>query len=398
MTRTVKVDWRVPSKEWEAFSEYVSREHGEIKGYVGREVEKAMREYMDADEFADIEERIDRLLRAAGRRPADAAEEKTLSESSVDSDETTRVRCRVDPDVKDEFSAYVKRETDDRLGIGLTRALKERRRGGRARRAGEKLRRIEDDAAGLLEELGSGDGLSLREKRTIAVCNDLSEQFTRSELESAIEIHAGGSDPTLRDYTERVTERLDVVSHPHNPDLFVPTERAEELASETDAASPSDPAIDRKPYENLTRDEKVHGVRLELARDAAKRSNGKAQFGTADIREEVFDGNAPASYARSLMHDAADADGFRIRSGSTGENRLAVTLTDAASDVLADAGVLANSKNDETTSTTNEDADGADRVEGADDMGGTNEVEQDDEDADAEFNRLLSARTPANAD
>jgi len=78
MTDRVKVDWRIPSDEWEKFVAYVRDEHGETEGYVGREAERAMREFVDADEFAAVEERVDRFIQAAGRTPA-VLGEKNLS-------------------------------------------------------------------------------------------------------------------------------------------------------------------------------------------------------------------------------------------------------------------------------------------------------------------------------
>jgi hypothetical protein len=66
----VELDWLVPANEWDRFLRYVEAEYGEIEGNVSREVRPAMREWLDIDEFAAVEEKVDRLIQAAGRTPA----------------------------------------------------------------------------------------------------------------------------------------------------------------------------------------------------------------------------------------------------------------------------------------------------------------------------------------
>lgn len=230
VTETVKLNWCVLAEEWDAFRAYVRERHGEIKGRLGREVERAMREYMDADEYAEVEERIDRLIRAAGRTPASLGEKKTLVDPPVG--ETVRARARVPPEVKEEFAAFVKRETEDHHGVVLARALKARRDGGRSGRVARKLERVQADAEALLAEVNpdAEERMSVRERRTVAICSHLGDQFTRGDLEDAIAAVAGDSRPTLETYTERVLERLEYEPHPANEDLFIPRAEREELA------------------------------------------------------------------------------------------------------------------------------------------------------------------------
>ena len=142
----VKVNWRVPSNEWDAFIDYVHDEHSEIRGYVGREVERAMREWIDGDDFAEVEDLVNRLVKAAGRTPENLSQKKSAVDPPTGGD-TTTVQCRVDPDLKKRFAHYARTDTDDREGTILAEALRERRDGGRARRVQEKLERVVDDAA-----------------------------------------------------------------------------------------------------------------------------------------------------------------------------------------------------------------------------------------------------------
>ena len=307
------VDWRVPSEEWNTFLSYVETKHGKTEGQVGREVERAMREWIDDDEFARVEEKVDHLVQAAGRTPEEL-EEKTLASAPPDSreGETTRVQCRVDAALKDEFAAHVKQETDDRVGVGLARALRARRNGGRARRVEEKLDRVGDDAAELLAELVPGDAGSppLTQKRTIVICQRLGPQFSEDELEQAIAKVAGDSSPTIRNYTTKVLDHRDCVPHPNQPDVFIPREQAEEYADSAGIDLDA-PAYERLPYDELSKAEKVHGLRIDLARRSV-RNNGRWRLDANGVRNEVFSGHPSDSHSRQLMELAADANGFTV--------------------------------------------------------------------------------------
>lgn len=313
----VKLNWKVPSDEWDAFLDYVHEKHGGINGHTGREVELAMREWIDTDDYQGIEERIDRLVRAAGRTPEDLSQKKSTFDS-LESDDLSRVGSRIDPDLKAEFKSFTKEYTDDRLGIALARALRERRHGGRSARLEEKLDRVIDDAEGLLAELnGDEDGpeasLPLREKRTIAICDRLSDpertEFTISDLHDAIAAVAGDSKPTIEEYEQKVIDRLDVALHPNSSKLYISREWAEEIAERNGSPGPDAPAIDRKDYADLSREEKISGLRIELAR-AARENGGRRQFDAEKVGRGVFDGQPSPSHVQDLMEAAAGGDGY----------------------------------------------------------------------------------------
>lgn len=330
-----KVGWRVPTDEWERFLAYVRERHGETEGRVGREVRRAMREWIDADEFAAVEQEVNRLVRAAGRTPAALAEKKRGSDHPA-SEETTLVQTRTPRDLKEEFAATA-REQGERPGVYLARALRERRAGGRGRRVLAKLDRVSDDAEALLAEVDSeGDGdMSLRERRTVAICRRLEGEFPEDELEAAIGAVAGDSAPTLREYRERVLDRLEYVEHPHNAELYVPEDTARAIAEGTDAPGPDAPAVERKPYPKLAREEKVHGVRVASVRQAA-RNDGRAQLDAAAVRTEVFDAQPSEGHARDLMRVAGQAEGFEFGKRH-GKDRLWVDLRDVTDDDLLEA-------------------------------------------------------------
>lgn len=334
MSDRPQLDWFVPSDEWDRFLRYVERKKGETEGYVGREVERAIREWLDRDEFAAVEDMIDRLVQAAGRTPENLAQKKR----SVDhpgGEETTRVYVYVEEDLKEAFARDA-RDAGENPGTYLARALRARREGGRSRRVEEKLGRVLDDAEALLSEVDpEGDGMPLRERRAIAICGRLGTQFTREDLDEAIAAVAGDSPPTLRDYRKRVLDRLDHAAHPANADLFVPEDRAREIASETDSPAIDAPAIDRKDYPDLSREEKGRGLRIALAREAA-RNDGRYRFDAEDVRRDVFDGYPSEGHVRGLMDLAANAEGFE-RTRTHGKEWLQVDLRDVTDEEVLSA-------------------------------------------------------------
>jgi hypothetical protein len=313
-----KIDWRVPSAEWESFVEFVYCEYGDNERYVSREVEQAMREWADLDGLAPIEKRVNRLVRAAGRTVEDSSEKKIASTSPEDED-TTRVSHRVDAQVKNDFAEFVSQTTGDRLGLVLARALRQHRMADRPQRLLNKLNRVVDDAESLLAEMSEDDKLNTRQKRTIAICNHLGDQFTRSELEDAIRSVVGDSPPTIRDYTEKVLARRNAVKHPNNSELYIPEATVRKLG-----VDPNAPAIDRKPYDDLTREEKVHGLQVVLA-SRSLASNGKYQANVQKVKREIFDREPSDSHSRELIRLADEARGFNL-ANREGKLRLRVDI------------------------------------------------------------------------
>lgn len=352
MTSYPKVGWRVPSGEYERFRECVRDKHGEYKRYAAYEIESAMREWLDSDDYHDLEDLVTRLVEAAGRTPTDYSHKK-YSADALDGEETTYVQIRINPELKDEFKADTKENSEYGYGVTLGHALCEYRQGGRAKRLEERLGRVADDAEKLLSEFadtdGADTGLSLREKRTIAICNRLSgpqgSEFLKDDLHDAIAAVAGDSEPTLREYEEQVLDRLDVALHPNASSLYIPRERAEEIAETNDSPSSDIPAFERKDYADLSKEEKVDGIRIELARKAQKRSNGKSKITASAVNENVFNDYASPGHIYDLMRIAGNTTGYDFTTHS-GLKALLVSLEDVTDETVIDVITLDAESND----------------------------------------------------
>lgn len=236
MSATSKIDWRVLADEWEQFIGYVDEEYVANDRYIRQEVESAMEEFIDRDDFAELEERIDRLVRAAGRRPRDVSENKMVSTDTIAEGEKTRVTIHIFTDIRKQFTIQAKKQSDYSLGVVFSLALREYRQGGRAARLEDKLDRVIDDAEGLLSELSDGSTLSTVEKRTIEFCHLLRRRgftsgITREELWEIIG-EQFTSESTIDQYEELVTDRMGFSEHPKNPSLYVRTEDADQQRTE----------------------------------------------------------------------------------------------------------------------------------------------------------------------
>ncbi|SNZ18290.1 hypothetical protein SAMN06269185_3322 [Natronoarchaeum philippinense] len=309
MRETVMLDWRVPEREWQTFRDHVESEFGSIDGYLGREAERAMRAYADADGYDAVEQKIDRLVEAAGRRPGAASKEKN---SSLADQPRTRVTARVDEAVKDEFRA-VAAEDDDPFGVVFARAIREHREGGRADRLERKLDRVIDDAEAMLSELDESDsegGLGKVDRNVITICQRLNRQFTDDELNSEIHDVAGrgqrASEPTLERYRELVIERLGVEPHPNASHVWLPEDEAAGLVPD------GTPEECRKPVDHLDRDARARRIKLALGRRAANRSTGKVTARRPSIQEDILEDVPAKSTVLDLMEEVALADGFSI--------------------------------------------------------------------------------------
>lgn len=398
MASRPKVNWRVPSTEWDRFVDYVHDKYGRTEGLVGREVDLAMREWIDDDGYQGVEEQIDRLVRAAGRRPEDLAEKKRSTSTISDEGETTNVQCRVDPVLKEDFAAFTKEHSDDRLGVALARALRQRQNGGRSQRLEQKLDRIADDAEDLLSEIADdeSESMSLRKKRTIKICRRFNDcyEFTRDELHEAIADVAG--ETVIDDYEQRVLDRMGYAQHPGGAPLFMPIDDARELAEELGLPGPDAPAIDRKPYRDLSREEKVEGLRLELARKAYSR-NGGASVTVSKVHDGIFDGKGSKDHIRSLMGDAAEYHGYSMETSATSGKKYITVNLDEVSHGIREQLRSEREAEDTTDDQDHEqksDQDPADESSETEDDAAESEIESD---ADDQMDALMNAQ-PARTD
>jgi len=330
MSDRVRIDWRVPAEEWSRFRSWVVDEHGSVEGYLGREAESAMQEFADTDGYAKVEERVNRLVEAAGYTSGDSRKQKTRELE----DDRTRVTARVESGVKDEFRE-VASDDDDPYGVMFARAISAYMDGGRPARLERKLERVLDDAAALLSESSnesSEDTLSKVERRTISICNRLGEEFSDDELTEAIsEVAASGahaSEPTLRKYRELVAERKGVEPHPDVPDkLWVTHENAASWYPDT-------PEVCRRPPSHLSRSEKRERLQLELGEVAANRSQKAASVSVNEARRTYFNQCVSESTVRSLMDSVSQSAGWSLYEKNNSQY-LGVDLSEVASNDAA---------------------------------------------------------------
>ena len=321
MRDPVRLDWRVPTDEYERFVSWVESEFPEKNGYLGREMEMAMREHIAADDYDAVEDRIDELLQAAGRTAGDL--DKKINSHNY-ATETVRCTARIESSIKDDFAAFA--DANDRpYGRELARALEKRRTGGRANRVEEKLDRVLADAEALLSEASEdseSSSMGVVKRKTIAIANELPERFTEDELEVTIQ-DAGDvtSEPTIEKYKERVAEHRNVVRHPRNPKLYIPEAEYESLR-------PADvPDEVFKHVTNLTGEETADRIRLAAGAAAIAKENGKRRITADDIYEEAFDREISKSAFRDHLREATVKSGFELDT-SRQESALLVDLND----------------------------------------------------------------------
>ena len=319
MTSTVCVGWYVDRSVWERFVSYVRGRYGDPDAYIAREVETAMREYADKDDYAELEAKIDRLLNALGHSSSVLREKKENGSGS-----SVKVNRRVAKTAREDFRSFVDRETDERPGDVLTRALSERMDGGRSRRLSEKIDRLLPETEAIASEIDPDEKgrMGVVKRRTIAACKEIREKHTvdgvtgilAKDVDRVVSESLGiETDTTIEKYRGRIADRLGYDFHPNNSDLLIP----EHVADELRAGRSDGPAAEWKPYDELSREEKVEGIRVEGARRAVK-NGGKGKLRTNDV-VGGFLGRPSSSHAGDLLGEVATGNGFKIR--ESGEYR-----------------------------------------------------------------------------
>lgn len=335
---TVKLNWSVPAEEWERFERYVEYKHGKTKGYIGREAELAMQEYAETDDWAGVEDLVDRLVQAAGRSAGGEKRKNNSLDVGADG-ESTRAYCRVSKDVKEEFSAHVK-QTDKRLGIAFAHACQLRREGGRPDRVQDKLERVVEDAEALLgtqADTQDSNSMGKKERQTVQVINyvrdehlregdDLPDVFPKWWVEDAIEelMCDRQTDPEqyyIPTYMDEVKDRLGYVT---NPDAKAQLIREENVGKV--------PAFERKSYSELSTEERIEAIHIDLGR-RARENDGLRQFTVEDVRKHTFDGKPRKSAVKTFVERAGEHGGYstRVRHGKL---RLKCKLEEVADEQL----------------------------------------------------------------
>jgi len=380
-----QLGWKRPP-EWDRFLEAVESEYGATEPYAGFVLERSWQEYR---EDHSAEEYVDRLLEAVARRGRDTRE-KTPTTRPARHDSDGRVWIAVSAEVKSDMAAYateIGEPNHDVLRAVVCWYLD----GGLLGLLTDKLEAAVPDAETQLAELDPSDGrgLTAEEKKRRWLADELTPgAFPREVFGEKLEAmpwRGGGTEHMRETHLQPVLNRIGYTEHPNNPDLFVPEEQAEEIAGEHGIDQDA-PAFARKPYNDFTDDERAHGLRVELARRAARR-DGKRALRVDTVRGEVFDGTPGTRKVKDLMDRAARAEGFET-DAKGGAKRLRCDLEAVEDrDVWADSGLTAD-----TAPGKAGELDGTPGVEA--DETSANDTETD---ATAEMDRIVAA-TPVTDD
>lgn len=336
MTDRVEIDWLVPRGPWRRWHEAVLDERGELPGVLSRAAERAMREYIDADRGADVEE----LAKAVGEAVAPDAMADQGEKQDIGTEDfqgpRKRVQVLVAPGLKDNFKAYAKEHApDDNFGEVLARAFRADLLGGRDGRIRRSLARIAAaveadvpeatrDALEVDERPGAAAtdagvdtvdrppdwadvplaewqelAANSRRRKAHRIADRLvkdpeTDEFRRDELETATREIAGSSEPTLAHYREAVPQLLGHVVHPRTVEIYVPVETAVKYGYDPDAL-----AIENKPQDAWTIEDKAEALQAALLQKPTDAL-------TTDRARRELNGAAPGA----AITAAADADGF----------------------------------------------------------------------------------------
>lgn len=388
---TASLNLKAPP-EWDRFVDAVAADNnGYESPYAGIAIERAFYEHR---EIHPAEENANRLLEAVGRRGQDTREKTPQTRPGDGGDDGGRATVRVAREVKQDIVAYAA-ETGSAKYEVLRAVVCWYLDGGLLGLLTDKLEVAVPDAEKLADELDPVDdrGLTAEEKKRRWLADHLTAgdgpgAFTREDFGDALEAmpyRGGDTEHMWGSHLQPVLDRIGYKEHPNNPTLFVPEEQAREYAKDQ-GIDPDSPAFERKPYDDLTDDERDHGLRVELARRAGKHG-GKRALRVDTVRGEVFDGTPGARKVKDIIDRAARAEGFET-DAKGGRKRLRCDLEAVADpDVLADAGLTTDSDPGEAGET-----DPTPRVYTDETGGNDSETE-----LNAEMDRLIAA-TPAKDD
>lgn len=343
MARTTQLNWSVPKPSWETLMMVVEENHEREPFYVRFVLESVMKEFINRDDLADIEDLVDELSEASPHSlPSFSQLQYSISDGEdVDSVDVT---TSVNTDLVNEFREVVREDTDYRMGIALAHAIHLYSIGGRVQRLRDKLQRLLYAETGDTSDYNPAeqgihyndvdldrlDGRS-RTKKHYQIAQQLDPAPDRNlHPDRIMEVARDVAGPSVNreDYVEPVVEILNFKPHPSNPVLFVHESWEPETDALGETATPANvepAAVDRKSFDEMTKDERLESIRLQLARKADRKNRRLLQIDYNFIRREVFDRQTSAGYANNAMADAADAPGYEYVTKEQGK-RLKVNL------------------------------------------------------------------------
>ena len=133
MSYLTDLNWWVPESVWKDYLDHTEEKWDDTKLYAGVFASSAMREYMDVDGFAEVENQVRQDLQAGN---PSHTQKKKVSETPLSEQEKVKVRKGVHPPTKEAFASYA-RSNGENPGVMFAYALREYMDGGR-------LGRIED--------------------------------------------------------------------------------------------------------------------------------------------------------------------------------------------------------------------------------------------------------------
>lgn len=334
MSEREQVDLTIPASEWSATLSYLEEKDKNRAPYVRYHVEWAIKEWTDTDSLCGLEDLVQEYEEKCSHS-LPRFSQTSYSISMGDDVEKKTVRTWIDADLDRELRRFTDEETDfgeryggdKKYGAALAHALKQLREWDREQRLEDRMKRLieatEAEQSGNYDpaelgihyndvDLSRLDGRS-RKKKVYEIAQQLDPDpgdtlHRDRELREAIERVGGES--VVDEYIEPVVDVLNFKPHPSPAPLYV----HESWEPETETGTPTDaeaPAVDRKQFDDMTKEERLEDIRVALIRKADS-NGGRFAADYKFIQREVFDRQVSEGYAsRAVAEAAEDVDGFK---------------------------------------------------------------------------------------
>lgn len=343
MSDRVNSNARIPEDLFDRHTRNVQEKHAADSLYMGIEAELAIREYLDQDDLATLEEKLRDRCTSLGSSPS---KRKKLV-ADIDSSEKKKAQWRIRAELKEELKKYAK-ETDNTYSDVFALAIREHWTNSRADRLEALYERLDNAIEPWADQIGNdGVNATIKDRRTAEIAMELDDldQYLRDDLETAIAEVTSDSDYNKNEYTPRVAEYMGVEEHPATEDIFVSHERAAEIRASNDDL---DEDIFDQSFDELTPDDRVLRVRARVYQKAES-SNGKASMAHNDILDE-FDSEPGGTTAYNIMGRASEAAGYSVASPHGTKKLRCNTQQVDDRDVIETAGESSNVSTSESVS------------------------------------------------
>jgi hypothetical protein len=258
----------------------------------------------------ELEQQLADDLRHAGLLGDSSMKQTGLNERELlCAQEKEKCRIHIDDRLLEPLEKYVIVEEGKArgwVGVYFAEALREYRTCGQSRRLQEWYNRLRENVDFLPSD---------RQTRTEQILDRIEAELAERDCgyihqqtidKFTCELTDAEVDNAIREYRQRVLDKLGFVSVSTGRDVYAPPEVAEEV--EADAAMDE---ITPKQYESMDRGARVEYLQIAL-RQRAEVNDGSASVTYTDVIEKVFSAvNGPShTYAYKLMHEAAEESGY----------------------------------------------------------------------------------------